>query len=591
MSHHASSDASPELKTDFGVETSSPANTSDTASDDKISPATKEAAAIKVSELGDLAEPDEEPNSSWLWARRSTRPTDLDAIATRRSVFDDPNLAGFYLPRSDHENSKRFDISERWTYREEASVKRKTDICIFLWILVMFFALNIDRRNLGNAVADNLLDDLKITTNDYNNAQNMYRIGFLLSEIPSQMIGKRIGPDRWIPAQIILWSLAAGGQFFMHNRAGFFACRFMIGIFMGGFIPDSILYLSYFYKKSEMPMRLAFFWFVDSMSGVAGSFIAFGVLHLRGVDGKEGWRWLFLIEALISITIGGLSFLILAPGPTQTKTWWNPKGYYSEREEKIIVNRVLRDDPSKGDMHNRQAITPKMLWQSLTDYDLWPIYAIGLVFLIPESPPKAYLTLTLKAIGFSTFNTTLLGIPITVFASINMLWITYLTERFQQRALIGLLTQVRILPLLIIEYTSINSLSKNHWGQYVVLFFLLGQPSVHAAQVSWCSRLSNAVRTRAVSAALYNITIQLSGIASSNIYRTDDKPKYKRGNKQLIAITVLAIALYAFAKVYYVARNRWKAKKWAALSEEEKARYLADNQPLGNKRLDFLFDS
>lgn len=591
MSHHPSSGASPELKTDFGVEGSSPVNTSDTASDDKISPAIKEAAVIKASELGDLAEPDEEPNSPWPWARRSTRPADLDAIATQRSVFDDPNLAGFYLPRSDHENFRRFDISERWTYREEAAVKRKTDVRIFLWILVMFFALNIDRGNLGNAVADNLLDDLKITTNDYNNAQNMYRIGFLLSEIPSQMIGKRIGPDRWIPAQIILWSLAAGGQFFMHNRAGFFACRFMIGIFMGGFIPDSILYLSYFYKKSEMPMRLAFFWFVDSMSGVAGSFIAYGVLHLRGVDGKEGWRWLFLIEALISITIGGLSFLFLVPGPTQTKTWWNPKGYYSEREEKIIVNRVLRDDPSKGDMHNRQAITPKMLWQSLTDYDLWPIYAIGLVFQIPESPPKAYLTLTLKAIGFSTFNTTLLGIPITVFASINMLWITYLTERFQQRALIGLLAQVWILPLIIIEYTSINTLTKNHWGQYAVLFFLLGQPSVHAAQVSWCSRLSNAVRTRAVSAALYNITIQLSGIASSNIYRTDDKPKYKRGNKQLIAITVLAIALYAFAKVYYVARNRWKAKQWAALSEEAKARYLANNQHLGNKRLDFLFDS
>jgi hypothetical protein len=70
-----------------------------------------------------------------------------------------------------------------------------------------------------------------------------------------------------------------------------------------------------------------------------------------------------------------------------------------------------------------------------------------------------------------------------------------------------------------IEYTSAGSIS--HWGQYAVLFFLLGQPATHAAQVGWCSRLSNAVRTRAVSAAMYNITIQLSGIASSNIYRKD----------------------------------------------------------------------
>jgi MFS family permease len=109
---------------------------------------------------------------------------------------------------------------------------------------LQFFGLNLDRGNLSSAVADNLLDDLHINTNDYNNAQNMYRVGFLIAEIPSQMIGKRLGPDRWIPVQIILWSLASGGQFFMHSRAGFFACRFFIGLFMGGFIPDSILYLS-----------------------------------------------------------------------------------------------------------------------------------------------------------------------------------------------------------------------------------------------------------------------------------------------------------------------------------------------------------
>ncbi|KAF5016892.1 hypothetical protein F66182_11282, partial [Fusarium sp. NRRL 66182] len=307
----------------------------------------------------DLAEPEEiheyQSVLTSLFQRR--KKVDPDAIATTRSVFDDPLLRQYYQPHPKYENLHRFDIDERWTYREEAAVRRKTDCTILLWILVMFFGLNLDRGNLGNAAADNLLKDLKITTNDYNNAQNMYRVGFLIAEIPSQMIGKRLGPDRWIPIQIIAWSLASGGQFFMQNRAGFFACRFFIGLFMGGFIPDAILYLSYFYTKTEMPFRLALFWFTDSMSGVIASFIAYGVLHMRGVDGREGWRWLFLIEALITLVIGFLSFLFLIPGPTQTKTWWNPNGYFTEREEKIIVNRVLRDDPSKGDMHNRQALS------------------------------------------------------------------------------------------------------------------------------------------------------------------------------------------------------------------------------------------
>jgi hypothetical protein len=518
-------------------------------------------------------------------SRRTDNP---DAIATVRSVFDDPLLAKYYQPHPDYENLTHFDPSARWTYREEIAVRRKTDWTVLLWILVMFFGLNLDRGNLANAAADNLLDDLHLTTNDYNNAQNMYRIGFLIAEIPSQMIGKRLGPDRWIPIQIILWSLASGGQFFMQNRAGFFACRFFIGLFMGGFIPDSILYLSYFYTKSEMPFRLALFWFVDSMSGVIASFIAYGVLHMRGVAGREGWRWLFLIEALISIVIGFLSFLFLVPGPTQTQTWWNPKGYFSEREEKIIVNRVLRDDPSKGDMHNRQGLSLKMLWQSLKDYDLWPIYAIGILFEIPTAPPKTYLTLSLKAIGFNTFQTTLLSIPVTVFASINLLLVTELTERFHQISLIGLLTQLWTLPLLIVLYTSAGSLS--HWGLYAVTFVLLGWPSPHAAHVGWCSRLSNTVRTRTVSAALYNITIQFSGIASSNIYRSDDKPLYRRGNKQLIAINIATVVLYALAKAYYVRRNQWKKSRWEKLSPEERATYLETTTDKGNKRLDFLFD-
>lgn len=537
-----------------------------------------------------LSEPQEQWHSrSFLSLFERTRKVDLDATATTKSVFDDPVLAKYYLPHPQYENMHRFDADFRWTYREEIAVRRKTDLKIFLWILVMFFGLNLDRGNLGNASADSLLQDLHINTNDFNNAQNMYRIGFLISEIPSQMVGKRLGPDRWIPVQIILWSLASGGQFFIHNRAGFFACRFFLGFFMGGFIPDAILYLSYFYKKTEMPLRLAFFWFVDYISGVIASFIAYGVLHMRGVAGRAGWRWLFLIEALISLIIGVLSFLFLIPGPTQTATWWNPKGYFTEREEKIIVNRVLRDDPSKGDMHNRQALSIGMLWRSLKDYDLWPIYIIGMLFEIPTSPPKSYLSLSLRAIGFSTFQTTLLGIPVTVFAAFNLLVVTEFTERFHQIAAIGILTQLWSLPLLIVLYTSVEALS--HWGLYAVTFVLLGWPSPHAAHAGWCSRLSNAVRTRTVSAALYNITIQLSGIASSNIYREDDKPYYRRGNSQLIAINVATIVAYMLAKGYYVARNRWKKQRWEAMSEIQKAEYLETTTDEGNKRLDFLFDS
>lgn len=62
-------------------------------------------------------------------------------------------------------------------------------------------------------------------------------------------------------------------------------------------------------------------------------------------------------------------------------------------------------------MHNRQALTPRRLWQTMKDYDLWPLYLLGLIIFIPQSPPSKYLTLIVKSLGFSTFNTNLLTIP------------------------------------------------------------------------------------------------------------------------------------------------------------------------------------
>ena len=85
-----------------------------------------------------------------------------------------------------------------------------------------------------------------------------------------------------------------------------------------------------------------------------------------------------------------------------------------------MVNRILRDDPSKGDMHNRQAVDLKGLWLSMKDYNLWPIYIIGLVFQLPTGPPDQYLTLTLRNLGFDTFAANLLTIPSQVAGAVTV---------------------------------------------------------------------------------------------------------------------------------------------------------------------------
>ena len=247
-----------------------------------------------------------------------------------------------------------------------------------------------------------------------------------------------------------------------------------------------ILYLSYFYKNSELPIRLACFWTSYVGTNIAGSFLAYGILHLRGHDGWEGWRYLFAIEGGITALIGVISWLYLPPSPTQTKRHGlkgllRPKaGWFSEREEIVMVTRILRDDPGKATMHNRQAISPGLLWASLTDYDMWPIYLIGLTWTIPFTPSTSYLSLTLRSLGFDVFETNLLIIPSSVLFILQLLFWTWFSEKFNQRFLIGLISQIWVIPLLIALETLPLKFHGANWARFALSSLVVGYPYAHA---------------------------------------------------------------------------------------------------------------
>lgn len=144
-------------------------------------------------------------------------------------------------------------------------------------------------------------------------------------------------------------------------------------------------------------------------------------------------------KGAITLIVGLLAFVPMPSSPTSTASWLRgEQGWFSEREEKIMVNRIIREDPSKSSMHNREPLTPALLWQSMKDFDLWPIYILGLTFQTPMSTPSNYLTLSLKEIGVGTFKTNLLVIPTKVFHVINMLCLTYAAEVFGELTFISM---------------------------------------------------------------------------------------------------------------------------------------------------------
>jgi hypothetical protein len=149
--------------------------------------------------------------------------------------------------------------------------------------------------------------------------------------------------------------------------------------------------------------------------------------------------------------------------------------------------------------------------------------------------PKQYLTLTLRNMGFNTFVSNLLAIPNTVLSMILMLSITYLAEVTGQLTWVSILGQIWTLPFVVYLYI-VDTTTANRWVVWAIVSLLLGFPNgmyiendefvsilmgniAHAIQVGWNSRNSNTVRSRTVSAAMYNMCVQASGIIASNIYR------------------------------------------------------------------------
>lgn len=184
---------------------------------------------------------------------------------------------------------------------------------------------------------------------------------------------------------MVLWSVVAASQAALTGRTSFYVTRFLLGLIEGGFIPDTILYLSYFYKNAELPKRLSWFWTSYQSTQGVDAFLVYGIIHLRGKGVlNEGWRYLFLIEGCLTGLIGIWTWLCLPASPTQTsrtsfKGLFRPRsGWFFVREETIIVTRILRDDPNKATMHNRQGLSLSRYKKALTDYGLWPIYLLGL---------------------------------------------------------------------------------------------------------------------------------------------------------------------------------------------------------------------
>jgi hypothetical protein len=198
--------------------------------------------------------------------------------------------------------------------------------------------------------------------------------------------------------------------------------------------------------------------------------------------------------------------------------------------------------------------------------------------------------LTLKRLGFTTFNSNMLTIPSAALQIVTMLALAYSSDYFNERTLHIMFGEFWIMPLLIALLTLPDG--GREWSRFSLITLCAGYPYMHPLVTSWISENTFDVKKRAITAATYNVIVQIGSLISSQIYRKYDVPYYKQGNSVLVAICALSIVAVAVQRFVLVRMNNKKAAQWDAMTAEEKALYQSDvvaRGKEGNKRLDFRF--
>ncbi|KAF9511713.1 hypothetical protein BS47DRAFT_1377144 [Hydnum rufescens UP504] len=526
-------------------------------------------------------------------------------------LWHNTGTAGSSTPDPEYDGIHRYDTEATWTSNEEKDLVRKIDLRIMLYMCWMFFWLRLDGASLGKALADNFLKDVHATTGDYNLSVTLQSVLAVAVEIPAQMIMRRVGAEYWLPGQMLCWGAISVGHAFVRTPKAFIAVRCLLTVFTAGWTPALVSYISEFYTTRELGVRMSWLYACLGISDILSAFVAFGLLHLRGRLGLPGWSWMFIVEGILTIITGIVTLFYLPASPTQSPAFLRFRSF-SDREEVIMVNRILRDEPAKGKTHRHSVVHLSDVRRAL-HYSLWPLYIIGLVTLVPPGTTSQYFSLTLRSIGFDTFRTNLLTIPSSFLLIVNMLWLSLGVKKWGHRAFACFIGELWIFPNLVaLAYMPKNA---SKWAKWAASALTIAYPYWHPVALAWTASNSNDTRTRSISVAIYTSMVSLSGVIASNIYVESDAPDCappslsniflfsnantdyhiilrspdRRGNKILVGISGLSLAIFLFTHIFYKYLNHRKDRAWRKLSIEQQQDYAKFNKTKGPDRLDFRY--
>jgi len=448
-------------------------------------------------------------------------------------------------------------ILTEFSKEEEKKIMHRIDRRLVLTVGLMYCVSLMDRTNLSAANIAGMSKDLKLEVGTrYSIVTLVFFTTYIVFQFPSTIIIKKTGPRILLGSITFTWGVIMIGMGFVKNWTQLAALRVVLGILEAGFFPGSVYLLSAWYIRYEVQKRYSVFYMIGSLASACAGILAFGLMQMKGLQGLNGWRWIFIIEGVLSCLVGILGYILVVNFPDSGKTNWS---FLSKREIRFVLARVQADradavtEPWALSKFLRPAIDLKV-WGYAMIFGMTTTVTYALAYFLP--------IILNRGLGFSVGASQCLVAPPYAFAAILM----YLT------AMIGDKYHIRG-PLIIFNATlcliglPIIGWSKNLPSRYFGVFLCTAGANANVPTV--LTYQANNIRghwKRAFCSAALVAGGGIGGIIGSLVFRSQDAPKYIPGLWASITSQLIIIIIVLLTDTWFYVKNK-KADRGECLIE------------------------
>ncbi|PON27805.1 inner membrane transporter yfaV [Trichoderma gamsii] len=439
---------------------------------------------------------------------------------------DEKRLSNFTSDPTPEDSSIsiRAEQQPAWNPAEELKARTKVDTTVLPLLFLGLLVFQLDRMNIASALTGGFAVDIGVTQSTINLGNQLMFMGIVVFEIPCNMALQRVGPRKWISAQVLVFGFIAIMQVFIKNRGGFLATRLLLGFAEAGYIPGACYTLSTWYTKRELAKRVAIFFFGMFGGNAISPLLASGILQLDGHRGLRGWQWLFLLEGLFTISVSVILLLFLPGSPSHPKPLFG-QGLikFTEMDSNILRRRLELDGGEDLDEQGLKKIPLAIIWKTVTHYRRWPHFVSTFVVFSTWSPLTTYTPSIIMSLGFDRTRANALAAVGAFIALAVVFSFAFISDRTNQRGASVIAAQTCYLVTLIVAHQVQPHVGKwSRWGLWTAVnSFAVGYHPIHN---SWVQLNCTDPREKSISIAMWVMSAISGLMVGTQYFQADDKP-------------------------------------------------------------------